>query len=78
MLCPFCQNPRCFIDRHHYYHPRRAYQTPLEKAFRGLFIEHMWRCQHEMIHRTRKPPKKPSRRTMQRVVEARKKVSTSA
>lgn len=71
-ICPFCKDPACFVDRHHYFWPRRAYVTPLEREFRGMFIERMWRCHHNMIHRTRKPPKKPSRRVMERVVASRK------
>lgn len=71
-LCPFCGDKRCFTDRHHIYHPRRAYRTPLEREFRSMFIEVMWRCQHERIHRENHPPRKPRRKVMQRVVDARK------
>ena len=77
-ICPFCKDPACFVDRHHQMWPRRAYKTPLEREFRGLFIERMWRCQHNRIHRTTKPPRKPSRRVMERVVAARKEAKGNA
>lgn len=69
--CPFCQDERCFTDRHHHYWPRRSYRTPLEREFRTLFIEVMWRCQHERIHKLH-PPRKPRRKVMERVVKERR------
>lgn len=67
-MCVFCDNADCFYDRHHYYWPRSRYKTPLEREFRGLFIERMPRCLHVKIHLTQKPPRKPSRKIMERVV----------
>ena len=67
--CPHCHDPACFVDRHHKYWPRRSYRTPLERAFRGLHIVRLWRCQHNLIHKTTAPPMKPSPNYMKYVVE---------
>jgi len=55
-----------FKDTHHRYYPRRAYKTPLEKAFRNLpcHREVIWRSVHEEIHATQPIPEKPSRDEM--------------
>lgn len=68
-ICPHCHDSTCFVDRHHKYWPRRAYKTPLERAFRGLHIKRMWRCQHTHIHKTTSPPQKPSHNYMKFIVD---------
>lgn len=49
-------------NEHHLYFPKNRYTTPLEVAFRELEINkvQMCVCDHNYLHETTYPPKKPS------------------
>jgi hypothetical protein len=51
---------------HHTFWERRAYQTPIERTFRGLgaLMVPLWINTHKDLHHFVEPPKKPSREAM--------------
>lgn len=56
----------CRENVHHLYYPKRYYQTPVEKEFRELpeNKERLCMAEHDLIHRTERPPQKPDRDEM--------------
>ena len=56
-----CSLRECFIDTHHKYWPKRWYDTPEAKEFRELPENKvdMCRSEHNELHRTEEPPRKP-------------------
>jgi hypothetical protein len=57
-------------NRHHLYWPRRKYKAAIERAFRNLpcHIVQMRIQDHRDLHATERPPQKPSREYMVRVL----------
>jgi hypothetical protein len=55
-----------YSDTHHLYWPKKFYTTLLEKAFVELEENKVQTCraEHDEIHATEKPPRKPSRSEM--------------
>lgn len=49
----------CRSNEHHAYFPKKAYTTPLEKAYRDLFTEQMCVWEHDSFHEFAVPPEKP-------------------
>lgn len=51
----------CFSDEHHLFYPRYEYTKPTEKLFRELPENKVQICrrEHDEIHATEEPPKKP-------------------
>lgn len=65
--CPlFDTKAGCFADKHHIFWPAHYYRTPLEKDFRELPQNKELTCrdEHNEIHATEYPPKKPSTQEM--------------
>lgn len=56
-----CPLKECFIDTHHRFWPRRAYESGVAYQFRELpeNKEDMCRSEHNELHRTEAPPRKP-------------------
>lgn len=71
--CPYFKTKQsCHSDVHHQYWPSSDYNTTLEHVFRNLEENKIEVCRriHEHIHRTERPPAKPSREEMFAVVDA--------
>ncbi len=53
-------------NRHHIWHPRRDYKTPIERSFRALPCNVVWIDEkaHTLLHIYTKPPDKPSHEEM--------------
>ena len=68
--CPYAGKKTCIVTRHHLYWPARDYTSPVEHAFRNLpeNIQMESRCDHDEIHRTELPPKKPQIEQMLRAL----------
>lgn len=71
--CPYWDRPTpeqlepaqehgCFSDTHHNYFPENRYVSKLDKQFRDLQdnTEQLCRDDHEYLHETTLPPKKPT------------------
>jgi hypothetical protein len=60
----------CFMDVHHLYFPRVAYQTPTEKRFRQLDENKVRICRalHDAEHALEDPPLKPDVEIMQMAI----------
>jgi hypothetical protein len=61
-------------NRHHLWWPRKDYQSPLERKFRGLscHIVVMDVRAHQLLHILTAPPEKPSREDMKAAIERHK------
>jgi len=68
--CPYLEQG-CYSDTHHEFFPKHKYRTKLERAFRNLTANtvQICRAEHDEIHATIRPPKKPSRQEMKRAVD---------
>lgn len=69
--CKYRDTSGCNQNTHHEYWPRRNYKDPVAKEFRNLVINKTVMCHqaHDDLHRTTRPPKKPSRAKMLEVID---------
>lgn len=64
--------PECYADEHHLVWPKKNYKSPIEREYRSL-PEHrvtICRAEHDEIHATERPPRKPSRNEMLQAIAA--------
>lgn len=57
-----CKYGNCFDTTHHLYWPKKNYRSGVAKQFRELACnkETLCRCDHDELHRTTRPPERPT------------------
>lgn len=57
--------------QHHLYWPKAEYTSKIELIFRNLpeNIIHLCRFQHDLLHRSQSPPKKPAESIMEKTIQ---------
>lgn len=61
-----------FLEKHHLFYPKSLYQTRMERDFRELCTHIVTKRHvlHQEIHRTQKPPSKPTPKIMRDCIQS--------
>ena len=68
--CPVHGEEGCVeFNTHHYFWPRKAYKSKLERLFRQMHTVRICVEWHKHIHATTPPPRKPNAREMRTAIQ---------